>query len=80
MAKIGLRFPRYCPITITQDGEGKDVETYGTVKPFAKAIRASTSLNISQSDLYADDALAETANEFINGQLTFEIDDIEVVK
>lgn len=77
MAKIGLLFPKYCPITITQDGDGRDVEAYGTVKTFAKAIRASTSLNISQTDLYADDGLAETANEFINGQLTFEADDIE---
>lgn len=77
MAKIGLLYPKYCPITITQGADGKDVETYGIVKTFAKAIRASTSLNISQSELYADDELAETANEFINGQLTFECDDIE---
>ena len=77
MAKIGLLFPKYCTITITQDSDGKDIETYGAIKPFAKAIRASTSLNISQTELYADDALAETANEFINGQLTFEADDIE---
>lgn len=77
MAKIGLLYPKYCPITITQDTDGKDIETYGAVKTFAKAIRASTSLNISQSELYADDELAETANEFINGQLTFEADDVE---
>ncbi len=77
MPKIGLLFPKYCPITITQDGDGRDVESYGAVKTFARAIRASTSLNTSQTDLYADDGLAETANEFINGQLNFEVDDIE---
>lgn len=77
MAKIGLLYPKYCPITISQDESGKDKETYGEIKLFAKAIRASTSLNISQAELYADDELAETANEFINGQLTFESDDIE---
>lgn len=77
MAKIGLLHPRYSVITITQNPDGGDVETYGAVKTFAKAIRASTSLNISQAELYADDDLAEIANEFINGQLTFETDDIE---
>jgi phi13 family phage major tail protein len=77
MAKIGLLYPRYCPITITQDENGRDVESYGTVKTFAKAIRANTSLNITKVDLYADDDLSETANEFVNGQMTFEADDIE---
>ena len=77
MAKVGMRRARYCKITVTEDDTGKDVETYGEVKTFSKAIRANTSVNAAQADLYADDGLAETASEFIDGSLTFEGDDIE---
>ena len=77
MAKVGMRRARYCKITVTEDDTGKDVESYGEVKTFSKAIRANTSVNAAQADLYADDGLAETASEFIDGSLTFEGDDIE---
>ena len=77
MAKVGMRRARYCKIAVTEDDTGKDVESYGEVKTFSKAIRANTSVNASQADLYADDGLAETASEFIDGSLTFEGDDIE---
>ena len=77
MAKVGLRHARYCKISATEDDTGKDVESYGEVKTFSKAIRANTSVNAAQADLYADDGLAETASEFIDGSLTFEGDDIE---
>ncbi len=77
MAKVGMRRARYCKITITEDDTGKDVESYGEVKTISKAIRANTSVNAAQADLYADDGLAETASEFIDGSMTFEGDDIE---
>lgn len=77
MAKVGMAHARYTKIETRTDGSGKEIETYGEVKQFSKAIRANTSVNSAQADLYADDGLAETANEFIDGSITFEGDDIE---
>lgn len=77
MAKVGMRRARYCVVTVTTEDSGKEVESYGEVKTFSKAIRANTSVNAAQADLYADDGLAETASEFIDGSLTFEGDDLE---
>lgn len=77
MAKVGMRRVRYAKITVTEDASGVETETYGEVKTFSKGVRANTSINASQADLYADDGLAESAHEFIDGSMTFEGDDIE---
>ena len=77
MAKVGMIRPRYTVITPGTDSSGKETETYGEIKVFSKAIRANTSVNAAQADLYADDGLAESAHEFIDGTMTFEGDDIE---
>lgn len=77
MAKIGLFKPKYSKITLGTDAQGNDTETYGPVKPFAKAISATTSVNTSKVKLYADDGVAEMANEFVSGQITFNADDLE---
>lgn len=77
MAKVGMIRPRYTVITPGTDSSGNETETYGEVKVFSKAIRANTSINAAQADLYADDGLAESAHEFIDGSMTFEGDDIE---
>lgn len=77
MAKIGLFKPKYSKITLGTDAQGNDTETYGPAKPFAKAISATTSVNTSKVKLYADDGVAEMANEFVSGQITFNADDLE---
>ncbi len=77
MAKIGLLKPKYSKITVGTDESGNDTETYGPVKPFAKAISATTSVNTAKTKLYADDGVAEMVNEFMSGQITFNSDDME---
>jgi phi13 family phage major tail protein len=76
MAKIGLLKPRYCKITETET-DGVITETLGTGKVFAKAIKASISVQTSSSKLYADDGVAESMKDFVGGTLSFEADDIE---
>lgn len=77
MAKIGLFKPKYSKITVGTDENGNETESYSAAKVFAKAISTTTSINTSDAKLYADDSVAETANEFVSGQLTFVGDDIE---
>lgn len=77
MAKIGFSKAKYSKITVGTDENGNDTEQYGPVKVFAKAISATTSVNTSKVKLYADNGVAEMANEFISGQLTFAGDDLE---
>lgn len=77
MPKIGLQKPKYSIITVGTDEGGNDTETYGEVKAFAKAVTASTSINTSKLKFYADDAVSEMINEFLNGTITMAVDDIE---
>lgn len=77
MAKIGMSNVKYSKITVGTDASGNDTETYAAAKPFAKAISATSSVNTAKVKLYADNGVAEMANEFVSGQLTFNGDDIE---
>lgn len=77
MAKIGFSHVKYSKITVKTDENGNEVEEYGPVKVFAKAVSASTSINTAKAKLYADNGVAEMANEFVSGQITFAGDDIE---
>lgn len=77
MPKIGLQKPKYSIITVGTDEGGNDTESYGEVKVFAKAVTASTSINTSKLKFYADDAVSEMINEFLNGTITMAVDDIE---
>lgn len=77
MPKIGLQKLKYCNITVGTDSEGNETETYGDVKVFAKAVTASTSINTSKLKFYADDAVSEMINEFLNGTITMAVDDLE---
>jgi len=77
MAKISFREPKYSKITINTDASGAETETYGEVKTLSKAIRMNATFNSSDVPLYADDAIAEYVTEFLNGDLSFEGDDVE---
>jgi phi13 family phage major tail protein len=77
MAKIGFSKAKYSKITVGTDESGNDTEQYGTIKVFAKAISATTSINTSKVKMYADNGVAEMVNEFSSGQLTFAGDDLE---
>lgn len=76
MSTIGLDSLYYA--TITEDADG--VETYGTPKVLAKAIKADLSVELAEAILYADDAAAESIKSFKSGKLSLGVDDIGIEK
>ena len=74
MATIGLDSTVYAKIT--EDALG--VETYGTPKILAKAIKADLSIELAEAALYADDALAHAIKAFKGGKLSLGVEDIGV--
>lgn len=77
MARIGMRYPKYSVVTVTEDASGNETESYGAVKVMGKAISASATVNFAEADLWADDGKAESVREFSDGTLTVYVDDIE---
>lgn len=71
MAKIGLKYPVYAPMTETDT-----TVTYGTGNVLAKAISANISVESNDVKLYADDAVAESDHSFSNGAITLGVDDL----
>lgn len=76
MAKIGMKYPRYAKITVTEGDNGAESETYGTVKTAGRAISANITTNISDEKFYADDNVAETDPEFIDGSVALSVDEM----
>lgn len=72
MATIGLRDLYRAPITTSEAG----VETYGTPVRMAKAISAEMSVEVAEAMLYADDGADEVVKEFVNGELTLNVNDL----
>lgn len=77
MAKIGMRYPVYRKMTITTDESGKETVSYGQMAVMGKAISANVSVTTSEAELYADDGLAESVKEFVEGSITIATDDLE---
>ena len=72
MATIGMDSLFYAKIT--EDAQG--VETYGTPKILAKAIKADLSIELAEASLFADDALAHAIKLFKSGKLSLGVEDI----
>ena len=75
MAQIGLRYAVSAPLT---EDEQAGTFTYGTGKVVAKAIRVEMNLNIVDAPLYADDGVAERVREFVDGDINFTPDDLDI--
>lgn len=71
MAKIGLKYPVYG--LLTESGTGN---TYSAMKEIAKAIKADIKITKSDTDLYANDGIAESDNSVTGGTVSLEIDDL----
>lgn len=72
MAKVGLKYPVYAPAT-----EADGAISYGTGAVLAKAISAKISIKTNETELYADDALAETDKSFSSGTVSMGIDELD---
>jgi len=77
MAKIGLRDPYYAIVTLGTDSSGEETESIGTAKRLAKAVQLQTNINAPVVKLYADDGVAESVTEFVDGSGTLTVDDLD---
>lgn len=73
MAKVGLRYPVFAPITNENDGA---MPTYGAGIVMGHAISADLSFTRSQVKLYADDRVVESDNSITGGTVTMGTDDL----
>lgn len=71
MAKIGLKYFVYSPLTETDDAV-----SYGTGKVLARAINANINVESNDVKLYADDGIAESDHSFVGGTIALEFDDL----
>lgn len=72
MATIGLRDLFIAKVT---EGAG-GVETFGTPRRLAKAIKAELSVEVAEAILYADDGVDQIEKEFVKGALKLNANDI----
>ena len=73
MAAIGLKYFAYAPLT---EDDTAGTYTYGTGKKGRKMVNANISLNIADSKFYADDTIAESVKEFIDGTISIGQDEL----
>lgn len=73
MAAIGLNYSVYAALT---ENDSAGTHTYGTGKHGRKLIKADIKINTTNDPLYADDGIAESLKEFIDGTITMNQDDI----
>lgn len=75
MASFGAKRPRFCKIT---DEPENKLPVYDEAGPITigKLVKADLTVTMASGKLYADDALAESVDEFANGSLAMETDDM----
>lgn len=73
MARIGLRYPRYCPVQITKNLDGSETEVLGQGKIMGKLVSANVNINANPQTVYGDDGAAETVTEFTSGSIAPEV-------
>ena len=76
MASFGAKRPRFSKITDEPEGKLPVYDEAGPVT-IGKLVKADLSVTMASGKLYADDALAESVDEFANGSLAMETDDME---
>lgn len=76
MAKLGLQYPVWAPLTETVGANGVVTEAVGTGMVMGKLVDESTSLNLAESNFYADDGLDESVREFVSGTISETINDL----
>lgn len=73
MASFGLRYLRFSPIA--EEPENALPKYKGPVT-LGKAVKADLTVTVASGELYAEDALAESVDEFVSGSLAVETDDM----
>lgn len=76
MASFGAKRPKFAPFAGVEPD--KALPTYGEAVALGKMIKADLTVNNTKGELYADDMLAESIEEFASGTLALETDDMEL--
>lgn len=74
MASFGAKNPYFAPIKSEPDGKLPIYE--GEPLKIGRLVKADLTLTMASGKLYADDELAESAEEFVSGSIAMETDDI----
>ena len=74
MASFGAKNPYFAPIE--SEPEGKLPVYKGEPVKIGRLVKADLTLTMASGKLYADDELAESAEEFVSGSIAMETDDI----
>lgn len=73
MASFGAKYPRFSPIKTEPESALPQYE--GPVS-LGRLVKAELTITMASGKLYADDALAESVDEFSSGSVAMETDDI----
>lgn len=73
MASFGAKYPNFAKIKTEQTNA---LPTYDTPVTIGKLIKADVTVSLSSGKLYADDALAESVDEFTSASIAMETDDM----
>ena len=74
MASFGAKNPYFAPIE--SEPEGTLPVYKGEPVKIGRLVKADLTLTMASGKLYADDELAESAEEFVSGSIAMETDDI----
>ena len=74
MASFGAKNPYFAPIE--SEPEGALPVYKGEPVKIGRLVKADLTLTMASGKLYADDELAESAEEFVSGSIAMETDDI----
>lgn len=74
MASFGARYPYFCPVA--EEPEGARPTYSGQPIRIGRLVKADLTLTMASGQLYADDQLAESVDEFVSGSVAMETDDM----
>ncbi len=74
MASFGAKYPYFCPVK----AEPEDARPIYDGEPvrIGRLVKADLSITLASGQLYADDQLAESVDEFVSGSVAMETDDM----
>lgn len=75
MASFGLKYLRFSPVETEPEGELPKYK--GPIVTLGKAVKADLTVTVASGELYAEDSLAESVDEFVSGSLAVETDDMD---
>ncbi len=74
MASFGAKYPYFCPVKEEPDDARPTYD--GEPVRIGRLVKADLSITLASGQLYADDQLAESVDEFVSGSVAMETDDM----